>query len=385
MMKKVLVCRCSLLPYSETFIRDQVLSYVGWRPVLVGVNRIGGLKLDGIETRVLDPYPDLIGIAYQQLLRLLYRAPHSMVEQLRAEAAALIHVHFGVDAVALWPAIEPVGVPVVITLHGYDVHRSRESWERNWDPWVSRYPSRLLSIAQQPNVHFVAVSKVNKRRAIEYGIPADKISVRYIGVDTARCTIGNTPITERRRRILCIGRMVEKKGGEFLMAAFARVRERVVDAELVMIGEGPLRASLAALAEKLHVPVVFTGSLPSAEVKQHIDLARVLCAPSITAKDGDAEGLPMVLLEAQACGVPVVTSALAGGAEAVIHGVTGFAFEERDVARLSEYLIQLLIDDELATAMSHAAPQFVAKDFELRDCTRKLEALYDSLLQSASR
>lgn len=379
-MKKVLVCRCLLLPYSETFIREQVLSYTDWSPVLVGINRVAGLALDDIETRVLDPHPSLIGTAYQQLLRLLYRAPHSMVEQLRAEGAALIHVHFGVDAVALWPTIEPLGVPVVITLHGYDVHRSRESWERNWHPWVKRYPRRLLAIARQANVHFVAVSEVNKQRAIDYGIPADKISVQYIGVDTARFTIGKTPITQRRRRILCVGRLVEKKGGEFLIAAFARVKERVTDAELVMIGDGPLRASLAALAERLHIPVVFAGSLSSTEVKQHIDQARVLCAPSITAQDGDAEGLPMVLLEAQACGVPVITSAEAGSIEAIIPGVTGFAFPERDVATLSDYLIKLLIDDELATAMSQAAPQFIAQNFELRNCTKRLEALYDSLL-----
>lgn len=384
-MKKVLVCRYSLLPYSETFIREQVLSYQHWRPTLVGVNRVAGLSLEGIDTRILHPQSNFTSRVEQQLLRLFWKAPRSMARQLLDERASLVHVHFGVDAVALWPLIAPLQTPIVITLHGYDINRSRQSWERSWQPWVNRYPARLLNIARQPQVHFVAVSEVIKRRAIDYGIPADKVSVRYIGIDIAQFAVDGVPIRQRRPRIVCVGRMVEKKGGEYLIAAFARVRERIPDAELVMVGEGPLSSTLAALAEQLGVPVIFAGSLPSHEVKRQIDQARVLCAPSITAKDGDAEGLPMVLLEAQACGVPAITSAGAGSAEALIHGVTGFAFPERDVAMLSDYLIKLLIDDELATAMSEAAPKFVAEKFELRQCTVKLEALYDSLVRATAR
>lgn len=383
-MKKVLVCRYHLLPYSETFIREQVLSYSQWRPVLAGVERVEGLPLDDIQTRLLlDPPQSTWAARYRELQRLLYVAPAQMTQRFQQEHPDLVHVHFGVDAVALWPALKKLNVPVVVTLHGYDINRSPESWRRRWlSPWDRAYPRRLLQMAMHPKVHFVAVSEVIKRRAIEYGIPTEKLSVQYIGIDIRRFNVGEVPVEQRKRRVLFVGRMVEKKGGEYLLNAFAKLQREFADIELVMIGDGPLRVQLGELAARLNVPVTFTGSLPSAEVKRHIDQARVFCAPSITAADGDAEGLPIVLLEAQACGVPAITSAGAGGSEALLHGVTGFSFRERDVDTLYEQLRLLLTDDRLAASMSQAAPKFVAERFELRDCTRKLEQLYDSLVRS---
>jgi glycosyltransferase involved in cell wall biosynthesis len=170
----------------------------------------------------------------------------------------------------------------------------------------------LLALAAQDRVHFIAVSEAIRRRAVEYGIPPERISVRYIGIDLSRFRFGGRPLCKRRRRILYVGRMVEKKGGALLLRAYARVRATISDAELVMIGDGPLLGSYAKLADELNVPVSFLGNLPSSEVKQQIDEARVFCLPSITASNGDAEGLAIVILEAQACGVPVVTSARGG-------------------------------------------------------------------------
>ena len=122
--------------------------------------------------------------------------------RLRREAASLIHVHFATDAVAYWPLIRRLGLPVVITLHGYDIHVYREFWERRLQPsFYKKYPGRLLALASQDRVHFIAVSESIKRRAVEYGIPPERISVRYIGIDLARFHFAGRPICERRRRI----------------------------------------------------------------------------------------------------------------------------------------------------------------------------------------
>jgi glycosyltransferase involved in cell wall biosynthesis len=87
----------------------------------------------------------------------------------------------------------------------------------------------------------------------------------------------------------------------------------------------------------------------------------------------------MVLLEAQACGVPVVTSARGGAEEGVIDGKTGFAFAERDVDTLSDRLTRVLTDDDLALSMSEEARAFVRQRFDIRRCTRSLEQLYDEI------
>ncbi len=378
-MKKVLVYRERLLAASETFIRNQILSLQHWEPVLVGLKRVKGLSLDGLNARVLRSWnvakvsPFLDGLAQRAIV-----SGESVAGQLRRENASLVHIHFGTDAVGIWPALSRMDVPVLITLHGYDIQTSKETWESG--PWLMRsYPDQLIRLAQQSNVVFLAVSHAIRERAIEYGIPAAKIHVRYIGIDISKFRPTGRPLAERPPRILFVGRLVEKKGAAYLIEAFARVRKEIPNAELTMVGDGRLRKELTELAKTLQVPVVFRGSLSGDEVKNEMDRARVFCLPSITARGGDAEGLGIVILEAQACGVPVVTSAKGGATEAIVDGVTGFAFPERDVEVLTQKLLRLLRDDGLATSMSQQGQTFVSDRFELHKCTGSLEALYDAL------
>jgi glycosyltransferase involved in cell wall biosynthesis len=151
-----------------------------------------------------------------------------------------------------------------------------------------------------------------------------------------------------------------------------------------MIGDGPLLTKARQLAQELRAPVEFLGARNPTEVLENLHLARVFCLPSITATNGDAEGLPIVLLEAQACGVPVITSAQGSCEEAMLPGKSGDAFREGDVAQLEDRLEQWLMDDALARAASGAARQFMMDAFDMRHCTRQLESAYNSLLASSS-
>jgi len=367
-MKNVLVYRADLLHYSETFIKEQLLSYSGWAPTLIGERIVHGIPLDGIKVRL---------VGSSRLRK--FGIPFPAVSRLKSEAATLLHVHFGIDAVTFWPIAKRLDIPVVITLHGYDINIYREHWQQL--DFVRNYPDRLLTISRRPNVYFVAVSAAIRQRAIEFGIPADRIVVRYVGIDPSRFSFSGKPIHERRRRVLFVGRFVEKKGGEILIKAYARVRASVPDAELVMVGDGQLTQRLKELAQQLNVPVEFTGRLPSTEVKKQMDEARVFCLPSLVAANGDAEGMGMVILEAQACGVPVVTSARGGATEGINEGVTGLAFAEGDIVALSEHLISLLTDDARAKSMSRSAPNFIAGKFDIHQCTRLLEDFYEEITQ----
>jgi glycosyltransferase involved in cell wall biosynthesis len=387
-MNKVLVCRAGLLPYSETFIREQLLAYSRWKPVLVGTHRVEpGLPVDGLELRLLhSATPTLRSRLYKRVLRELHLAPPGGTRRLLAESAALVHVHFGTDAVDYWPLLKRLNLPVVVTLHGFDINIHKHEWQRDRTSLANRcYPGRLLAMSRQRGVHFVAVSEAIRQRAIEFGIAPENVTVRYIGIDRARFSFSGVSVAARPRRILYVGRLVEKKGGELLIRAFANVRTQVPDAELVMAGDGPLAAKFRDLASHLGVAVQFLGSVPSAEVKRQIDSARVFCLPSVTAANGDAEGLPISILEAQACGVPVVTSARGGVTEGIIPGITGFAFPEGDVATLGERLLQLLRDDTLAMSMSAAGIAFIAGRFDVHDCTRGLEDLYDAQVREGTQ
>jgi glycosyltransferase involved in cell wall biosynthesis len=210
------------------------------------------------------------------------------------------------------------------------------------------------------------------------------VFTHHIGVDVRRFVPAGLRITDRKARILYVGRMVEKKGADILIEAFARVRGQVHNAELVMIGGGPLLEKFKQLAARLQVPVTFTGTLPSEEVKRHMDAARVFCLPSVTAANGDAEGFGLVLLEAQACGVPVVSSARGGATEGIKDGVTGFAFPERDIPALESALVRLLTDDALATSMAVEARRHVEEKFDIRRCTSSLEDFYDQICRESA-
>lgn len=386
-MKRLIVFKTDLLPYSETFIREQAMALRSWSPVLVGYSRTPGLELAPLEHIVLQPpaasrSTKLIG----KMRAMAWLADRSHVERLRSENASLVHAHFGHGAVAIYPVAQALGLPMVVTLHGQDISIAKERWERGEQGVVNRfYPRRLVEMGRE-GVRFVAVSEAIREMAVAFGLPRESVRVKYIGVDTSKFGGGGRrPIAEREPRVLFVGRLVEKKGGEYLIRAFTQVRREVPSAELTVIGDGPMRASLEALARSLGTPVRFTGALDSERVRQEMSQARVFCAPSIRAANGDSEGLGIVILEAEAMGLPVVTSADGGATEGIVDGVTGFAFVQKDHEQLGRRLVQLLVDNDLAASMSAQARAFVLERFDIGRCTRELEAYFDEVADTPTR
>jgi len=377
----VLVYCSNLLPYSETFVKEQMLAYRKWRGVLIGRHALSELSLDGLNVRLLRPYPSrFLSRVWWKISRSHGSVPFPVLAQLQRESPSLLHAHFGVDAIHAWPIARALNLPMVVTLHGYDIYIHREWWEAgHWGEWFRLYPQRLLELAAQPRVQFIAVSKAVRRKAIDIGIPAEKISVHYIGIDVRRFSPGGLPIAQRQHRVLFVGRLVEKKGCEFLIRAFAEVQKVVPDASLIVVGDGELRRPLGRLAKELRVQVEFLGARTGLEIQRELALARVFCLPSVTAESGDAEGFGLVLLEAQASGVPVITSARGGGEEGVEDGITGLVFPERDVVMLASQISRLLADDACARTMALAGTNFVSERFDIRRCTQNLEAHYDDI------
>jgi glycosyltransferase involved in cell wall biosynthesis len=383
--KTVLVYKSMLLPASETFIKEQILAYRRWRGVLMGRSLLRQLPLDGLDVRLLRPErPSYLDRAGWTLCRAFDVVPPWVVRRMRKESASLVHAHFGPDGVEIWPLARALGLPLLITLHGYDVSTHKEWWERgNTDPTLRRYPRRLLDLSAEPLVRFIAVSHSLCRRAIEFGIPAEKISVQHIGVDPKKFVPGRVPISERARRVLFVGRLVEKKGCHYVIEAMAQVQKAVPEARLAIVGDGPLRTGLETLSRELGVRAEFHGARSSDEIRREFDRARVFCLPSLTARNGDAEGLPITILEAQAAGLPVVVSDHGGAKEAIREGVTGYSFPEGHSGALAERLITTLTDDHRATAMGKAAVGHVARSFDIGNCTDALERCYDETSRTA--
>lgn len=377
---RVAIYRTQVLPLSETFVRDQALALRRWEPILVGEREIKALPLEGLHVSTAFRGPATFGQrAGGMICRTLGMAPPRVTAVIRRAAPSLIHAHFGFDGVEAWPIARRLGVPLLVTLHGSDI-TIRMEWfakgraGRRW----RGYPARLGRLAQEESVTFIAISENIRQAAIAAGLPQNRIVVRPIGIDRSRFVPGGVPIAQRRPVILFLGRLVEKKGCIYLLEAFERVRSHLPEAELVIAGDGPERAKLAQHAASIGA-VRFVGAFTREQANTLLAEARVFCLPSITAESGDAEGLPLVILEAQASGVPVVTSARGGATEGILDGVTGYAFSECDVGLLAEQLTRLLTDDVLATQFSTAGPAFIAEKHDLYRQTEELEALYDAV------
>lgn len=373
-MNRLAIFRSRLLPISETFIRDQARALSRWQPVLMGFEEVvDGLPTPGIQREIVSEGRSWL----ERALRFwLWLDNPALVDKLKEQKVSLVHAHFGPCATRIWPSVKKAGLPLIVTLHGYDITINRGWWKAGLGGLRGRvYPRRLLNMAKDPTVSFIAVSEAIKACAIEYGIPSDKITVSYIGVDTARFRPGLTSINNRPKRVLFVGRMVEKKAPLLLVRAFAEVHGQVPDSELVMIGNGPLLEKAQKLASELEVPVSFLGACTPEEVSMQLDQSRVFCLPSVTARNGDREGLPISILESLACGVPVVASASGAVNEAVHSQISGIPVRENDIEGLRIALIKLL--NESSTSLSRTARNYCIENFNLTTQTQKLEALYD--------
>jgi len=361
------VFRSPVFNASETFVSGHAAGLVRYQPLMLG------LEDKGHVPRSLDGRVMIAGLGERLALKL---AGHGggLAGRVRAFDPALVHAHFGTDGVLALPVARALGVPLVTTLHGYDVTRSQAALLGSGRLSWMRYALGRARLAREGAL-FLAVSDAIRARAIGVGYPAERVVTHYNGVDLSRFPVGDGG---DGRTILHVGRLVEKKGTADLLRAFARVREGFPEARLVIVGEGPLRASLEALAGELALgaAVDFAGFQPVGEWMRR---AAVLAVPSITARDGDAEGLPTVIVEGAASGLPVVGTLHSGIPEAVLDGRTGFVVPEGNVAGLAARLGDLLGSAELRARMGAAGRALMAERFDAAGQISRLEGLYDGL------
>ncbi|MFB3239117.1 glycosyltransferase [Aeromonas salmonicida] len=381
-MKKILIFRTHLLPYSETFILAQASNLEHWSATLLGETQLGkGLPLDGLTVEtLLESEAAHTALSMQRALNdYVQTSLLSRADGYKDAGFSLIHAHFAIDGLRVYPLAKKMNVPLIITLHGYDINIYKEWWHNgSGGRAMASYPERLIALAKEENVHFLAVSEAIKNRAIEYGLPEEKLTVSYIGVDCEQFKPSDIAMSERLQ-VLFIGRLVEKKGCQYLLAAFCKIQEKFRNIKLVVAGSGPQETMLKNFAIEHNIRVEFLGALGLEEIQQELSKSRVLCLPSITAENGDAEGLPIVVLEAQSCGVPVITSARGGATEGIVDGVTGYSHKEKDIDEISMLLDRVLTDHELSEKFGINARENILKNMNIKNCMQRLESIYDQI------
>jgi phosphatidylinositol alpha-1,6-mannosyltransferase len=178
--------------------------------------------------------------------------------------------------------------------------------------------------------------------------------------------------------VVCVSRLVPRKGQDTLIRALPRIRRRVPGAALLIVGTGPYRPALARLAREVGVErdVVLTGEVPWEEVPGHFAAGDVFAMPCRTRRGGlDVEGLGIVFLEASATGLPVVAGDSGGAPDAVREGETGYVVDGRDAVGLADRLAALLVDPALARRLGAAGRAWVEREWRWEHQADRLATL----------
>lgn len=373
----VAVYRDHLLRNSETFVLAQGEHLARYTAYYFGSRRVAGLPLPADRVRAVSG-GDRRGAVREAAFKAFGLAP-ALKCWLEALRPALVHAHFADGGAVVLPLTLRLGLPLVVSLHGYDV-TSREEAGGAGSLLRRRYLARLPALAQNGSL-FLAVSEFIRAQALQRGFPAARTVVHYTGVDTG--FFSPDPAVTRSDTVLFVGRLVEKKGCVHLLRAMRFVAERISGVRVVVCGDGPKRAQVEREARTCGCQVAILGYRSVEEVRDLMRAARVLCVPSTIAGNGDAEGFGMIFAEAQAVGLPVVSFATGGVPEAVDDGCTGLLVADRDEAALAEALLRLLQDRALWTRMSRNGCERVRSCFDLDTQCRRLEDLYDHAGPSA--
>jgi colanic acid/amylovoran biosynthesis glycosyltransferase len=290
------------------------------------------------------------------------------LREFRAQPPALVHAAWGgAPATAAWLLWRIDGHRFTAAAHAYDIYEHGGDW------WLKD---------KLEHAHFIHTStEMGRRSLVERGIGADRIVCIHRGLDRLPLV---KPLRRDRSplRIVCVARLVEKKGLDHQMRIYAALRAADMPFEARIVGDGPLRASLERLAGGLGVAanVAFTGHLPQHEVWNQLEWADVLVHTGVVAPSGDRDGLPNVIPEAMAAGVLVVTSPAAATTEAVTQGVTGVVAPVEATGDWVAALRRLSTDDAFAERLRRAARQWVEENFDAHKNAARLLAEFKRVL-----
>jgi colanic acid/amylovoran biosynthesis glycosyltransferase len=226
---------------------------------------------------------------------------------------------------------------------------------------------------------FLPVSASLKSRLIDAGCDASAIHVLHSGIDCAKFRYRD-PVYSigEPLRLVTIGRLVDKKGVRFAIEAVAEVLASGRSVSYSVMGDGPLAGELRHRIEELGIAghVCLMGWKNHRDILHIMERSHVLLAPSITAEDGDEEGIPNVIKEAMAIGLPVVSTLHAGIPELVTDRESGFLVPERDVSALANKIIALHDHPETWSELARAGRRKIEAEFEIGKLTEDLIGLY---------
>jgi len=296
----------------------------------------------------------------------------------------IIHAHWAVPSGPIGAvAARLIRAPLIVSLHGTDVF----VMERNrLFAWAGRMASKRA-------YHVTACSQDLRGRAINLGIAASQTSVIPYGVDTNRFRTDHEwgahvrdmlSIAPDKLVVLGVGRLVYKKGFEYLIRAIPLVVSEFENVLFVIGGEGPLRSQLRQISRELGVQnhLLLPGAIPWDEMPSYLSMCDVFVAPCVRDHQGNVDGLPNVVLEAMACSKPIVATAVGGLPEVIRSGDNGLLVEEKKPIQLAEALKRLLGSPEERSRYGLSSRSKVERALNWDQMDEAMVRIYTSALET---
>lgn len=351
---------------SETFIRADIERL----PFSVTPHYESHWQLCDDSGRRIWSFGRWVGAVAERLTPKLNTATFNffLARHLRSVRADAVLAEYGTTGAYLVEGCKKARVPLFVHFHGYDasirtvLDSNHAAYRKMFD-----YASGI-----------VAVSEAMKNRLLSLGAPAERLHLNAYGVDPDRFS-GGSPET-KGPVFFGVGRFVEKKAPYLTVLAFSKVVQAVPDARLIMVGDGPLLGPCKRLATALGVgaTIEFLGVQGPIRVSELMRNARVFVQHSLEADNGDCEGTPVAVIEAQMTGLPVISTRHAGIPDVVVDGETGFIVDEGDADGMSARMLQLARDPELAGRMGHAARKHAEAHYTLDRHLNQLAEMIES-------
>ncbi|MBN2362008.1 MAG: glycosyltransferase [Deltaproteobacteria bacterium] len=333
--------------YSETFIR----SHMERLPFSVRFQYGGNFPISWEDGSPIMPGLAVtrwrLSRAVETGLRLPDRsiASECLARAWRRRGVSAVLAEYGTTGADLLAACRRAGLPLLVHFHGFDAHHR---------PTLERYAAGYRAMFEYASAVFVVSSEMY-RQVIALGADRERVVLNPCGVDLDLFRPPTTP--DRRATFLAVGRFVEKKAPHLTLLAFAGAHKVHPECRLAMIGDGPLLGSCRALATSLGIAasVDFLRPQPPPEVARWMQRSLAFVQHSVHAQDGDCEGSPVAVAEAQACGLPVIATRHAGIQDEVADGQTGLLCDELDIESMQRHMIAVLDDRQLAVQLGSAA------------------------------
>ena len=382
-MLKVAHVMYSYLAQSETFIWQYLHSFENIYPVVIAesLQNLDQFPLPSGKLRpIYGPRLKALQIIDHWYRRYLYQpfgyiVSHIAKRIMIKESVQMIHAHYGTIGCDYLSVASSLKIPMITTFYGFDLS-VRELINRKRRTYENLFAEGTCFLVEGPSM---------RDKLIALGCPERKIRIQRIAIDleqyrfSVRTWDGNRDI-----HLLFVGRFVEKKGLEYALRALAKIKNEY-SFQLKIIGGGELDVKLHSLVSQLGLTdrVMWLGMQTHRKMIGELEKCDILIQPSVTAGNGDSEGgAPTVILEAQACGVPVISSFHADIPYITRPGQSAFLSPERDVDTLAENIRHLFDNSEIWRLMGKSGREHVEVRHDIRKEVIYLEKIYESLATS---